>query len=326
MCQPVVLVPCVVTVVWCVVSLVLVVPHAEGLPVSGYVVVKVLDHDPNAFTQGLLFHDGYLYESTGLWGRSSVRKLDAETGEVLQTHDLDRRLFGEGLAAFKNKLVQLTWTSHVGIEYTLNGDFLQETQRFRLPLREGWGLTAINDKLVATDSTNVLTWLNPRTYEVLAQTQVLADGDRPIPMVNELEAVNGEIWANVYMTDYIARIDPATSRVIGWIDLHNLLSANDRVGFRADVLNGIAYDPDTGRLWVTGKLWPKMFLIQITKPLDTMLRSENNPLDIPFGPNGPPHLQWAKRDEDVSPPTNGPGEALRPNEMEGLQHPVQDKE
>jgi len=223
-----------------------------------YEVLRTYPHDPAAFTQGLLFADGSLYEGTGLYGRSSLRKVDLQTGAVLQLYPLADRYFGEGVALFGERLIQLTWRAQTGFSYDRESFALRD--QFSYP-GEGWGLTQDGEHLIMSDGTSTLYFLDPETFAETGQIQVRAD-DLPVKRLNELEWVDGEIFANIWQTDRIARIDPATGRVNGWIDLTGLLSREDR-SQGVDVLNGIAYDAAEKRLFVTGKLWPKLFEIKL---------------------------------------------------------------
>ncbi len=231
---------------------------AEAIPVYGYRVVNTYPHDRAAFTQGLVFHDGLLYESTGLEGQSTLRQVELETGRVLRRYDLPPHLFGEGLALAGRRLVQLTWRSHLGFVYDL--DSFEVQRSFSYPT-EGWGLTYDGQQFIMSDGTATLRFLDP---ESLAETgRVEVRGDRgPVTWLNELEYVEGEVYANVWQTNLIARIDPRTGRVTGWIDLTGLLGPEED-GQPVDVLNGIAYDAGQGRLFVTGKWWPKLFEIEL---------------------------------------------------------------
>jgi glutaminyl-peptide cyclotransferase len=234
--------------------------HAQrraSTPIFGYKVVKAYPHDPEAYTQGLIYRGGFLYESTGHYGRSTLRKVKLETGEVLQQRSLDHSHFGEGLAEWKGQLVQLTWQSNVAFVYDL-ATFTPKRQH-RYP-GEGWGLAAGPDAMYLSDGSTDIRVLDPDTFAERRRITV-RDGGQPIDQLNELEFVKGEIWANVWHTDRIARVDPKTGRVTGWIDLSGLMGM-----YRLDaeaVLNGIAEDPATGRLFVTGKWWPRLFEIQI---------------------------------------------------------------
>jgi glutamine cyclotransferase len=226
-------------------------------PVAGVRVVNVFPHDRAAFTQGLIFHEGFLFESTGLHGRSTLRKVRLETGEVIRRHNLTPQHFGEGLAYWKSQLVQLTWQSNLGLVYDGDSFDLLRTFTYR---GEGWGLTSHDRGLIMSDGTSRLRFLNPETFVETGGVDVM-DGSLQVSLLNELEMVRGELYANVWQTDTIARIDPASGRVTGWIDLTSLLSPAERES--ADVLNGIAWDSATDRLFVTGKLWPKLFEIAL---------------------------------------------------------------
>ncbi len=230
-------------------------------PVFGYQVVNVFPHDTTAFTEGLLLDGGFLYESTGLEGQSSLRKTQLETGKVLQLRELPADIFGEGLTVFGDRLIQLTWKSQLG--YVYDKATFQLLRRFNYPT-EGWGLSQDGKDLIMSDGTAAIYFLNPETFERVRQIDVHDDAG-PVTQINELEYVQGEIYANIWQTDRIARIDPGTGRVLGWIDLTGLLSAQDR-RTPVDVLNGIAYDAGNDRLFVTGKLWPKLFEIKLIPP------------------------------------------------------------
>jgi glutamine cyclotransferase len=230
----------------------------KATPVHGYKVKNVYPHDPSAFTQGLVYADGILYESTGLKGRSTVRKVELETGLVIQRTDLLPMFFGEGIALVGSRIYQLTWTSGVGFVYDKTS--LRLLSEFRYGI-EGWGMTYDGKSLIVSDGSATLFFWDPET---LAETKRLTvrDGGLPVTNLNELEVVEGEIWANVWQQDRIARISPETGNVLSWIDLSDLLQGKDRHGGE-DVLNGIAYDPASRRLFVTGKLWGKLFEIEI---------------------------------------------------------------
>jgi glutamine cyclotransferase len=229
------------------------------VPTYGYKVVNTYPHDPEAFTEGLFFQDGYLYESTGLEGRSSVRKVRLETGKVVDGTKLPADLFGEGITAWDDRLIGLTWKTQVG--YVLDMKTLGVKSQFNYP-GEGWGLTHSERELVMSDGTAELRFLDPSTLHELRRVKVSAGG-KPVTQINELEWVEGEVYANIWQTDRIARIDPKTGDVVGWIDLAGLLPKKDFVPGHTDVLNGIAYDAAGKRLFVTGKLWPRLFEIQI---------------------------------------------------------------
>jgi glutaminyl-peptide cyclotransferase len=227
-------------------------------PVYSYRVVHIYPHDPNAFTQGLIYLNGLLYESTGLWGRSSVRAVALETGKIIHQQNVPSQFFAEGLTDWAGNLVQLTWQTHVGFVYNL---FTFQQQRTFQYDGEGWGLTHDGAHLIMSDGTPFLRILDPKSFRELKRIKV-TDGGSPVENLNELEYVKGEVYANIWQTDRIARISPASGEVTGWIDLTGLLPDADRKA-DTDVLNGVAYDPRSNRLFVTGKLWPKMFEIQL---------------------------------------------------------------
>ena len=234
---------------------------AAPTPVYGYQIVHAYPHDPKAFTEGLFFLDGYLFESTGLEGRSSVRKTALETGRVVEKHDLAPAYFGEGIVGWKDKLIQLTYRTEKGFVYDLATFKPRRTFSYH---GEGWGLTQDGRRIIMSDGTPQIRFLDPNTLKETGRITV-TEGGQPIGNVNELEWVKGEIFANIWQTDMIARIDPKTGHVIGWIDLTGL---RDKAGGVVDpdgVLNGIAYDSARGRLFVTGKLWPKLFEIRLVK-------------------------------------------------------------
>ena len=226
-------------------------------PVSKYKVVKSYPHDRQAFTQGLVYLDGVLYEGTGLHGQSGIRKVKLETGEVLQQRPLDPKYFGEGIVVWGKSIVQLTWQSEIGFVYDLATFAPQKTFAYK---GEGWGLTHDGKQIIMSDGTSSLRFLDPQTLKETGRLTV-RDGGVPVKDLNELEYVRGEILANIWQQHRIARISPKTGEVAGWIDLTGLLSPGESAG--VDVLNGIAYDAAGDRLFVTGKLWPKLFEIKI---------------------------------------------------------------
>jgi glutaminyl-peptide cyclotransferase len=232
-------------------------PDPRLLPVSGYRVVRAYPHDPKAFTQGLEYVDGFLYEGTGLNGSSSIRKVKLETGEVIQQRDVARAYFGEGITIWKNDLIELTWQSNVAFVYDKKTFAPRRTFKYK---GEGWGLTHDGTSLIMSDGTDELRVLDPETFAERRRIKVTAVGT-PLRNLNELEYMKGEILANVWTTDSVARISPATGRVTGYIDLGGLLTPGERGS--VDVLNGIAYDEKGDRLFVTGKLWPKVLEIKI---------------------------------------------------------------
>lgn len=232
--------------------------QATRPPEYTFKIVRTFPHDLTAFTQGLAYRDGFLYESTGLKGRSSLRKVRIDTGEIVQRVELAPEFFGEGIALLKNNVVQLTWQSQTGFVYNLS-DF-RVLRRFSYS-GEGWGLTADGRQIFMSDGTPEIRVLDPGTFAEKRRFTV-HDGDTPIDQLNELEFVDGEIFANVWLTDRIARISPQSGKVVGWIDLKGLLSPIYRLESGA-VLNGIAYDSTRKRLFVTGKLWPSIFEIRL---------------------------------------------------------------
>lgn len=238
-------------------------PFDPKLPLYGYQVQHVYPHDPDAFTQGLQYVDGALYEGTGLNGRSSIRKVKLETGEVLQKRDVPAQHFGEGITIWKNDLIELTWQSEIAFVYDKNT--FQERRTFTY-VGEGWGLTHDGTSLIMSDGSERLRFLEPATFAERRRVQVTAGGV-PLRNLNELEYVKGEIFANIWTTDYVARIAPETGRIVGYIDLSGLLSSAERqtVAAAGGVLNGIAYDEAHDRLFITGKLWPKLFEIRLVK-------------------------------------------------------------
>lgn len=228
--------------------------------IYGYQVLNVFPHDPSAFTQGLVYQDGIFYEGTGLRGQSTLRQVDPATGQVLQGVRLPDQYFGEGIALLGDRLYQLTWQENTGFIYDKTSFELLGTWNYT---GEGWGLTSDGQRLIMSDGSNELRFLDPAAMEELGRVAVVDGDGLPVTRLNELEWVEGEVWANVWQTDRIARIDPASGRLLGWIDLAGLLPEEDRAAQRVDVLNGIAYDAATGRLFVTGKWWPKLFEIQV---------------------------------------------------------------
>ena len=223
-----------------------------------YKVKKIYPHDTHAYTQGLVFQDNILYESTGLKGESSIRKVKLETGQVLQSYTIDPNVFGEGIALWGDSIVQITWQSHRGFVYDKRsfqklGEFYYST--------EGWGLTQDGNYLIMSDGTNHLYYLSPQTFAVVNTVEVY-DNKGPVSLLNELEYINGRIYANIYTKDLIAIINPGSGLVEAYIDMKGLLPPSDRKP-GTDVLNGIAYDFERGRLFVTGKNWPKLFWIDL---------------------------------------------------------------
>ncbi|MBN1658869.1 MAG: glutaminyl-peptide cyclotransferase [Anaerolineae bacterium] len=230
----------------------------ETTPVYSYRVVNEYPHDPEAFTQGLVYEEGLFYEGTGLEGRSSLRKVALETGEVLQIHNLAPDYFGEGISVVGDRIWQLTWQERVVFLY--DKETFEELDTIAYPT-EGWGLTYDGERLIMSDGTAMLYFRDPATFELLG-TIAVQDRGSPVVRLNELEYVDGRVLANVWQTNRIAIVDPADGQVSAWLDLTGLLGSSG--GSRAvDVLNGIAYDAAGERLFVTGKLWPKLFEIEI---------------------------------------------------------------
>ena len=239
------------------------------IPTYTYEVVNAYPHDSNSFTQGLVYHNGFLYEGTGQSpffgpgssrnGRSTLRKVALETGEVLQSIQLDSQYFGEGIAILGDEIVQLTWISNIGFVYDLE---TFQIKRVFVYDSEGWGITHDGSRYVMTDGTASLYFRDSQSLNQAGQTEV-RDDQGTVWRLNELKAVNGEIFANVWQTERIARINALTGQVVGWIDLTGLLSGEDTINDSDAVLNGIAYDAAEDRLFVTGKLWPKLFEIRL---------------------------------------------------------------
>jgi glutaminyl-peptide cyclotransferase len=228
-----------------------------SLPVYEYTIVHTFPHDRTAFTQGLQYLDGVLYEGTGQNGQSSIRKVKLETGEVVQKRDLAAQHFGEGIVVVGSELFQLTWQSQIAFVYDRQTFAPKRTFNYT---GEGWGLTSDGKNLVMSDGSDALRIIDPATFAERRRVKVTAAGTA-VRNLNELEYVKGEIFANIWQTDSIARIDPSTGKVTGWVDLRGLLSPADRAG--TDVLNGIAYDAAGDRLFVTGKWWPRLFEVKL---------------------------------------------------------------
>ena len=223
-----------------------------------YKVINTFPHDRKAFTQGLVFEDGVLYEGTGLPGRSTLRKVELETGNVLQTRKLSDEFFGEGITIYESNIIQLTFLSNIGFVY--NKHTFELVREFNYPT-QGWGITHNGSHLIMSDGTPILYFLDPATFERVSRITVY-DRDVLVWRLNELEYVEGQIYANVWPTERIARIEPETGKVLGWIDMKGLVARQDYTEYE-DVLNGIAYDKENDRLFVTGKFWPKLFEIKL---------------------------------------------------------------
>lgn len=231
------------------------------VPVQGVEIKATYPHDTGAFTQGLFFADGQLYESTGQLGQSTIRKVRLSDGKVLQSATIPTEQFGEGSTAWGKQIVSLTWQH--GIGYRWDRATLRRIGSFRYG-GEGWGLTGNGRSLIMSDGTAALRFLDPATFKEQRRINITAAG-RPVTQLNELEWVNGEVWANIWQSSRIARIDPASGAVKGWVDLAPLVRLSGRSG-PDDVLNGIAYEPRSKRLFVTGKLWPKLYEIRLKPP------------------------------------------------------------
>ncbi|MGM0506735.1 MAG: glutaminyl-peptide cyclotransferase [Bacteroidota bacterium] len=224
----------------------------------GYRVVESYPHDPDAFTQGLLYHGGDLYESTGRLGESSLRRVDLESGDVMKIHRLPEDLFGEGLALWEDRLIQITYSSGLGFVY--DRETFREIRRFRYE-GEGWGLTHNGTHLILSDGSATLRYLDPVTFELVRRVEVTESGE-PVDLLNELEMVGDRLYANVLFSEEILMIDPESGEVTGRIDLRGLLIPAEQ-GPPPNVLNGIAWDRKNDRLFVTGKLWPRLFEIEL---------------------------------------------------------------
>ena len=219
-----------------------------------YNVVNVYPHNKTAFTQGLVFEDSFLYEGTGLYGQSTLRRVELETGNITQLYSLPDQFFGEGITIFENKIVQLTWKSGKGFVYEKSSfDLLQE---FKYPT-QGWGITHNGSALIMSDGTATLYFLDPETFQTIGQVEVY--DEEPVTSLNELEYINGSVYANIWKEDQIAIINPQSGQVTGWIDLSGI---NDTEKTTENVLNGIAYDQNGNRLFVTGKMWSKLYEIE----------------------------------------------------------------
>lgn len=247
---------------WCAFALLLLAASAPQIAAAAdnidYRVIAQYPHDTSAYTQGLVYHRGFLYESTGLHGRSAVMQVAIATGKTVRKQKLPRRYFGEGLARYGDRLIQLTWREGTGFIYRLE-DFVKIGE-FSYP-GEGWGLAAGDSRLVMSDGSSELRFLDPHTLTEQSRLEVFDDG-RPVPELNELEWIDGQVYANILGQDRIARIDPETGEVTGWLDLSDLRRKGREWRQAAD-LNGIAWDSYTGRLFVTGKRWPRLYVISL---------------------------------------------------------------
>ena len=237
-------------------------PHQDSIPVLKYEIIEPFPHDPGAFTQGLVWQDGFLYEGTGLYGESSLRKVELETGMILKQYNLPDDFFGEGIAIFKNRIYQLTWKAKTGFIYQL--DTFDQISSFTYSY-EGWGITHDGKNLIISDGTAILHFVDPSTMEEIKKIEVHENGV-PVNQINELEYINGKIYANIWQTEQIAVIEPQSGKVIAWLDLSGILNFVDMdESQKIDVLNGIAYDSESDCLFITGKLWPVLFQMKTFK-------------------------------------------------------------
>jgi glutamine cyclotransferase len=232
--------------------------QSSPVPVYGYEIINVYPHDKTAFTEGLVYDGKTLYESTGLYGNSTLRQVDLTTGRILKMYRLPDKFFGEGLTLGRDQLIQLTWQSRIGFVY--NKESFNQNRSFSYP-RDGWGLTNDGQRLIMSDGSDALYFLNPNTLDDIGSMRV-KDNSNPVDQLNELEFIKGKVYANVYRTGRIAIISPETGEVTGYIDLQGLVHREENLG-DVDVLNGIAYESDKDLLLVTGKLWPELFEIKI---------------------------------------------------------------
>jgi len=223
-----------------------------------YKVVNTFPHNTESFTQGLYIEDGLLYESTGLNGKSAVKKIDLKTGEVIKSRDMQDKFFGEGLTIVDDKIYQITWRSKTGFVYNKESLDILRTFSYKT---QGWGITYDGKNLIISDGSDILYFMDPKSFAIVGKLEVYNKSGK-VSKLNELEYINGEIYANIWGKDLIARIDPKTGYVKSWIDLSGILSKEDRKG-KEDVLNGIAYNPENNTLLVTGKFWPKLFEIKL---------------------------------------------------------------
>lgn len=229
-----------------------------------YKILQVFPHDPKAYTQGLIYQDGFMYEGTGQYGESSIRKVDMKSGKILSVLNIDSQLFGEGITIYKDKIYQITWRSRKGFIYNLKNFTLESTFNYN---SEGWGITTAGDHLIMSDGSNKLYHIAPSTFNILKEIEVY-DHNGPVNQLNELEYIDGFIWANVWLTDRIVIIDPETGAVKGELDMSGLLTPAEKnhLDNKDEVLNGIAWNPEKKTLYVTGKRWPKLFEIQVKTP------------------------------------------------------------
>lgn len=241
-----------------------IVKPAQAPAKYGYEIVKVYPHDKKAYTQGLLYQDGYMYEGTGQYGESSIRKIDMNTGKIISVLNIDNQLFGEGITIYKDKIYQITWRSRKGFVYDLKTFSLESSFQYN---SEGWGITTAGDHLIMSDGSNKLYHIAPSTFNIIKEIEVY-DQQGEVTQLNELEYIDGWVWANVWLTDRIVAIDPETGVVKAELDMSHLLTPAERhlLNDKDDVLNGIAWNPEKKTFYLTGKRWPKLFEIKITGP------------------------------------------------------------
>ncbi len=228
--------------------------------VQAFQIIETIPHDNRAFTQGLLVHDGAFIESTGIRGHSTLRKVDMTTGEILKMLDLQRQYFGEGISVLNDRIFQLTWES--GVAFIYDADSLERLGQFEYE-GEGWGMTSDGQFLIMSDGSDILEFRDPETFKVVRSIRV-RDGEKIVRRLNELEYINGEVWANIWKQDFIARIDPINGQVKAWIDVRAIAKQVRRMDPYADVLNGIAYDTEQQEIYITGKNWPVIY--RVSKP------------------------------------------------------------
>jgi len=242
---------------------------SADIPVYTYEIINQFKHDSKAFTQGLVVHNGFFYESTGEYGDSTLRKVEIESGKVLQKQDLSEDYFAEGITILNGKLYQITWKENTAFVYDLNDFKLLKEFRYQ---GEGWGLTNDGKNLILSDGTHVIRFLDPETFQIVRTISVFREAGKPLLDLNELEYVKGEIWANIWRAfdpqilgkpNYIARIDPNSGKILGWIDLGNISPDDVKRDPSSNTLNGIAYDEAADRIFVTGKNWKKLFEIKV---------------------------------------------------------------
>jgi glutaminyl-peptide cyclotransferase len=235
-------------------------PAMDSVPVYFYQVVNTWPHDTGAYTQGLVFHDGALFESTGLYGSSSLRRVELKSGKVKKKVEVAREYFAEGMTIFRDKIFQLTWQAQKGFVYDLKNLKREGEFTYR---GEGWGLTHDNESLIMSDGTNQIRFLDPNSFQVRRTISVFDNG-QPLTQLNELEFIKGEIYANIWKADKIVRLDPATGKITAWIDMTGLHHQGNDTDYE-NCLNGIAYDAEGDRLFVTGKRWPSIFEIRLVR-------------------------------------------------------------